>query len=445
VAVGNYVEQWGGLTSLVFGEGELMSILNTTRSALLGTTALVAVIATGAGTAVAGGFAVREQSTESQGASFAGSAAMGGGIGSMFWNPAATANKPGFNTESNYALIIPDAEVHTKGGTAPQLGLLGSDSGSIAGLAIVPASYMTYQMKNYDPNLFIGLGINSPFGLTTEPDNNNYKGAVLGRTSHLFTVNLNPTLAYRVTPEITVGLGAQIMYASGQFKFALVGAGGTLIPGSAGFEGDSITAGATAGINFAPAPGTNIGLGYRSRMTEKLEGQFFSPVGAKVDGTVDVKLPDIVTLSLRQSIAPNMRLLGTVEYTSWSVFDELRVKRSVGTDVVIDAKWSDSWLFSVGGEYDVNRALTLRTGFGYEISPVDDPTKRIVGIPDSDRVWASIGASYKWSDATTIDFAYTHIFLQDAELNRLSQQNLRVVADIEAKTDILSVALKTKW
>ena len=127
--------------------------------------------------ALAGGFAVREQSAEFQGMSFAGSAAMGGGIGSMFWNPAATATKEGFNTESNYSLIIPDAEVHTKAGTGTPG--VGNDSGNIAGLAIVPASYMTYQFKNYDPNLFVGLGINSPFGLTTEPENGNYKGAWL--------------------------------------------------------------------------------------------------------------------------------------------------------------------------------------------------------------------------------------------------------------------------
>ena len=391
--------------------------------------------------ALAGGFAVREQSAEFQGMSFAGSAAMGGGIGSMFWNPAATATKEGFNTESNYSLIIPDAEVHTKAGTGTPG--VGNDSGNIAGLAIVPASYMTYQFKNYDPNLFVGLGINSPFGLTTEPENGNYKGAFLGRTSHLLTINFNPTLAYRVSPAITVGAGLQVMYASGQFKFAVPAAG---FP-SAGFEGNDIAIGATAGINLALAPGSNIGLGYRSRMTEKLEGTYFQP-GTSVNASVDLKLPDIVTLSLRQAVAPNMRLLGTVEWSHWGVFDELRVKAQGLTDRVIDARWSDSWLFSVGGEYDLNRALTLRTGVGYEISPVDDPTKRIIGIPDSDRIWVSLGASYRYSESTTIDFAYTHIFLEDSELRRttLAQTgSLPVVADVEAKTDIISVAVKTRW
>jgi long-chain fatty acid transport protein len=410
------------------------------RSVLMGTVAFAALVSSAA-VAVAGGFAVREQSTEFQGMSFAGSAAMGGGIGSMFWNPAATANKEGFNTESNYALIIPDAEVHTKAGTGTPG--VGNDSGNIAGLAVVPASYMSYQFKNFDPNLFVGLGINSPFGLTTEPENNNYKGAFLGRTSHLFTINFNPTLAYRLNSAITIGAGLQVMYASGQFKFAVPAPG---LP-SAGFEGNDISVGATAGINFAPAAGTNIGLGYRSRMNEKLEGTYFQP-GTSVNASVDLKLPDIVTLSLRQAVAPNMRLLGTVEWSHWARFDELRVKAQGLSDRVIDARWSDSWLFSVGGEYDVNKALTLRTGVGYEISPVDDPTKRIIGIPDSDRVWASIGASYKYSESTTIDFAYTHIFLDDAELRRktlVQTGSLPVVADVEAKTDILSVALKTRW
>lgn len=413
----------------------------------IGSFAVAALLCSTAVT-LAGGFAVREQSAEFQGMSFAGSAAMGGGIGSMFWNPAATATKEGFNTESNYSLIIPDAEVHTKAGTDARLGRLGSDSGSIAGIAVVPASYMTYQFKNYDPNLFVGLGINAPFGLTTEPDNSNYKGAVLGRTSHLFTLNFNPTIAYRVNPAITIGAGLQVMYSSGQFKFAALGPGGVLLPGSSGFEGNDISVGATAGINFSPAAGTNIGLGYRSQMTQTLEGDFFSPaVGGTVGANVELKLPDIVTLSLRQAVAPNMRVLGTVEWTQWSRFDELRVKsaNSGVTLAAIPANWSDSWLFSVGGEYDVNRALTLRTGVGYEISPVDDPTKRIVGIPDSNRIWASIGASYKYSASTSIDFAYTHIFLEDAELRRTSLQGLAVVADVEAKTDILSVALKTRW
>jgi long-chain fatty acid transport protein len=419
-------------------------------SKFTGSVAVLALVAS-ASSAFAGGFAIREQSVESQGASFAGSAAFGG-LSSMYWNPAAAANKDGFNSESNFSLFIPESEITTKAGTDPRLGRIPeTSSGKIAGPAVIPASYMNYQFKNFDPNLYMGLALNSPFGLTTEPENANYKGAALGRTSKLFTLNFNPTLAYKIGSGLTIGAGLQVMKAEGTFKFAAVGPTGTFLPGSAGFEGSSFAVGATAGIQYTPVAGTSIGLGYRSRMTEKLEGNYFSPglaaLGGTTRATVDVKLPDIVTLSFKQNVGQSARLMGTVEWTNWSRFDELRISPLDARvpQLAIPAKWVDGWFYSLGGEYDVNKALTVRTGFAYEKSPVDDPTKRLSGIPDANRIWASLGGSYKWSETLALDFAYTHIFIKDSELNRDSTQGLKVIADMKAKADIVSVAIKHKW
>jgi len=420
------------------------------RTALLGSVAVTALMA-GAASAVAGGFAIREQSTESQGASFAGNAA-GTSLGAMYWNPAAAANKPGpgINTESNYALIIPRADVTVDSVTAPAP-LAGAfvaapNSSEIGHNAIVPASYASYQLS---PALFLGVSINSGFGLATEPEVGNYDGAILGRRSQLFTVGATPTLAYVIAPGVTVGAGAQINYAKGIFKFA------TGIPQqpSSVFSGDDYAFGATAGVMLNPAAGTRIGLGWRSALTHNLEGNFSTPgfgpsPAAAYSGTAEVKLPDIVTLSLNQAIAPNMRLLGTVEWSNWSRFSELRVKASgvPAPDLVIPANWSDGWFFSLGTEYDYSRNLTLRTGVAYEWSPIDDPKKRLIGIPDSNRVWASIGGNYKLTQATSVDLAYTHVFLEDSRFDRNNtSNNINLKGSIEASTDIISVGLKTKF
>jgi long-chain fatty acid transport protein len=53
----------------------------------------------GVATAEAGGFAVREQSAYGQGSSFAGMAAPGDSISSMFWNPAAVTIATGTTVE----------------------------------------------------------------------------------------------------------------------------------------------------------------------------------------------------------------------------------------------------------------------------------------------------------------------------------------------------------
>src|SRR5690606_365526 len=99
---------------------------------------------------------------------------------------------------------------------------------------------------------------------------------------------------------------------------------------------------------------------------------------------------------------PNLRLMGSVEWTYWSRLKELRVEPKLGDDVIIRTNWSDGWFFALGGEYDYNPWLTLRAGVAYEISPVDSPEKLLLAVPDADRVWLSAGASYKWSESTTV-------------------------------------------
>ncbi|MEO1544726.1 MAG: outer membrane protein transport protein, partial [Pseudomonadota bacterium] len=163
--------------------------------------------------AVAGGFAIREQSAMSQGTSFAGSAA-GDSLSSMFWNAAAASavSGPGINVDSNYSVISPFAEVtvDTIGGSSATPGFFGAESGDIAPPAIVGATYASYQLSD---KMFVGISLNSPFGLTTKPQNLNYAGNVLGRTSKLLTLSASPTISYELFPGFFVGAGAQVQYA----------------------------------------------------------------------------------------------------------------------------------------------------------------------------------------------------------------------------------------
>ncbi|SFV38577.1 OmpP1/FadL family transporter [Hyphomicrobium facile] len=403
---------------------------NPFRLAVIGAVAA----ATWSSAASAGGFDIHEQSTVFLGSASAGSAA-GGSLGSMFWNPAATAQFPGLNSESSYTLILPYANVDI---TGP--GPFGSGSSGNIGIdATTSASYGAYQISK---DLWIGIALNSPFGLASKPENTFYPGSYLGVTAKLITMNANPTIAYRIAPGITIGAGVQIEWAQTKLQFRDS-------PDSvAQFGGTDWAFGGTAGITIEPARGTTIGLGYRSQMTHEFEGTFHSEAltfGANVPATAKVNLPDIVTLSARQEITPTTRLMGTVEWKNWSVFKDLPLTTPGGT-LAVDANWHDGWFFSVGGEYDYSPLLTLRSGVAYEISPVQDPSERLVQIPDNNRVWLSIGASYKWSDSITLDAGYSHIFVQDGGVN------LNTVTDIgpftgtaQASIDLFSVGMRTKW
>ncbi|HET8973086.1 MAG TPA: outer membrane protein transport protein, partial [Pseudolabrys sp.] len=136
-----------------------------------GTALGVLIVATAQ--ANAGAFAIREQSTYGQGTSFAGVAA-GGSLSSMFWNPATMTQFQGIVSESGFTFLYPKAS-HTPQPGSALLPLGGvSNSGE---MAFVPNGYTSYQLS---PNLWMGMSINAPFGLSVStPDRwagRNYSG-----------------------------------------------------------------------------------------------------------------------------------------------------------------------------------------------------------------------------------------------------------------------------
>lgn len=394
-----------------------------------------------AGGAMAGGFQINEQSTVFLGSASSGVAA-GGSIGSMYWNPAAAGQFSGLNTESSYTLVLPHADVTVTSVTGPASFIYTGvpDSGDIGIEALTSSTFATYQLSK---DLWVGMALNSPFGLSTKPDNTAYLGSYLGVTAKVLTVNANPMLAYRIAPGITVGAGVQIEWGRGKLQYR------TPFFGIGEFKGDDWAVGGTAGILIEPAAGTSIGLGYRSQMTHDLQGHFHLaglPGSAPAEATLN--LPDIVTLSLRQAISSNMRLLGTVEWTNWSRFKQLElVTPNPAFNSTLPTNWSDGWYFSVGGEYDYSPFITLRGGVGYEITPEDSPEKVLTVNPDNDRVWLAIGASYKWSEATTFDVGYSHIFVKDGSFVRSPTYDPTTVfsGTFDAHADLISVGMRTRW
>lgn len=415
----------------------------TTRSALKAGVAAAAVVLS-AGTASAGGFAPHEQSAYFMGSAFAGSAA-GGALSSMFWNPAALGQFDGINSDSSYSLIMPDTEITATGGALFGSGTSRS-SGDIGDTAVLPASYFSYQLND---KIVLGLGVNAPFGLTTDSDFG-WDGSRLARESKITTYNFNPTVAYRVAPGVLVGAGLQVEYIDAQLRQAT---GAALGPTSA-IKGDDVGFGFTAGILISPMDGTSIGLGYRSKIEHDLEGSFHvSGVVPQNRIFADIELPEIVTLSLRHDIAPAWTLLGTVEWTNWSRLPQLQINCAAAgapacpaanapmVNGTLPLGWDDGWFFSAGLEHAYSEQLTLRGGVAYEISPIDTDEGRTVRVPDADRIWVTAGASYKYNENTTVDLSYAHVFVEDATT---VQGGGLLVGEVDSSADIISVGVRSK-
>lgn len=429
----------------------------TRKLTLLTSTAVAASLTATA--AYAGGFALREQSAYYQGMSFAGYGTTGDSISSMFWNPASIIGaQSGLTVEAHNALIIPYSDV--SGDYTPQgaaLGLAGgassAGSGDLAIDAFVPASYAAYRLND---KFVFGVGINAPFGLSTKPDPT-WAGQFYSRTSSVFSLNVNPTVAYEFSDKIAFGIGAQIQYLDVSLKTADLVTGGA---NTNEITGDGIGIGVTAGLTIKPIDGTEIGLGYRSGVSHDLNGKLKLPSGAPLSGIapgnynigLGVITPDMVNISASQKINDKLRLLGTVEWTNWSRLKAPRAEQDgTGTTLTtLHFNYNDGWFFSLGGEYDFNDKLTLRTGAGYEISPIDTEI-RSTRLPDNNRWWLSAGASYKFNEHLAFDLGYTHIIPQDTKINIVNghqDYNANIgtyTADVDSNVNILTASLKYKF
>jgi long-chain fatty acid transport protein len=421
---------------------------------LLAISVSVSTLVSAPSMSLAGAFAPREQSAEFLGSAFAGNAA-GGALSSMFWNPAAIGQFNGIWSESAFSLVLPHVEVHALPGST-LVPLFSSDSDDMGRDAVVPASYFSYELSK---DVVFGLSINAPFGLITETKRN-WAGQTLGRKGKIETYNFAPTIAYRVAPGFIVGAGLQVEY----FRTKLVNAVPALAPTwpSAIIKGDDIAFGFTLGALWEPAPGTSIGLGFRSSIDQDLEGTLGTPGFGESQIAADVELPELVTLSLRQDLAPKWTALATVEWSNWDRLDKIDfVCRSAGglcpaagtTVNTLELGWHDGRYFAGGLEYDYSPKLTLRGGVAYELSPIQDPEERLVLLPDSNRLHLSLGASYDlkwcgpWCDESTLSIAYTHTLFEDATINRTEGAAFPVtlVGTADSSADLIAVGFKTKW
>lgn len=423
------------------------------KSILLGCTSAAVLLAATAA-ANAGGFALREQSAYGQGSSFAGIAA-GGALSAMYWNPAVMTQFNGKTIEQVATGIAPKASHSFTAATLGAFGNAPSDSGMDA---VVPAGYASWQVND---RFWVGASINAPFGLAVKFPQL-WAGSQYGQSSKVESYNFSPTVAYKVNDWISVAVGLQAQYMKVSYD-AFISAAPLLI-GS--INGAGWGWGWTAGVTLTPTPTTTVGIGYRSAINQDINGTLDVPVGvpASTRGSVNtsINLPDTLTIGLRQRLGDRFTLLAGYEWSNWSRIGAATVRQPSGaaatigaTPVILPFNYSDGHFYSLGGEYALNPALTLRAGIAYEKSPVTDNV-RTPRLPDNDRIWYSVGASYKPPSfkGVTLDAGYSFIQVKDTPIclglasgcptNPWSGATT-YIGSVDAHVHIFSVGLRYQW
>jgi long-chain fatty acid transport protein len=394
--------------------------------------------------AMAGGFAITEHGGRGLGSAWAGEAAIAEDARTIYFNPAGMTLLPGTQVVGALDGIRTTTSFTNQGSHLnPAVGggpLRGNDGGDGGALGAIPSLYVSHQLL--DP-LWVGLGVDAPFGLRTE-----WSSTWIGRynaiLSDLKTVNVNPSLAVRVLPSLSLGAGMNVQYAHVRLTndldlgtlcvveqglpLAACEAVGLTPQGADGYakiSGHSWALGWNVGLLWEPLDGTRLGLSYRSRIRHVLEGEagftvpqkakpVIEPTGQLEDtgATAPVDFPDSVSLALAQRLAPRWLLLGDLTWTHWALFEDLAVDftNPRQTDIRQPQNWRNTLRMAFGLRFDPNTRWSFRAGFAYDETTITKSIYRDPRIPDSNRYWMAFGAGYQMTPWLRVDGGYAHIF-----------------------------------
>jgi long-chain fatty acid transport protein len=382
-----------------------------------------AVLLAASGSAAAAGFAISDDGASGLGNAYAGGAAIADDVSTIYENPAGMSRMQDQYTAALQAIdptvkFSPDA----RNQGAP-LQTAGGNGGNASNLAVVPNLHV---VKALSPQLKFGLSLNSPFGLQTTYDST-WVGRFQALKSSLQTVNLNPSMSYQLSDSVAVGAGISYQHITGELSQAVNYSALTLTPNQ---EGVSTAKGSDSafGYNFGALINldaqTRVGFSYRSQIKYRLKGDVtFTNVPAPlastfVNGpvTVDLTMPALASASMVHALSPDTEVMGDITWTGWSAERTLNVVRSDGTQLSSTPEyWHNAWRVSFGANHRYNEQWLARIGVAFDQSPISS-TYRNARLPDSNRRWISLGGQYKPGKDSAVDFAYTHLFMNNASI-----------------------------
>lgn len=384
--------------------------------------AVMAVLGAMSGSALAGGFGLATQSGSGTGNAFAGGAAVADDASVAWSNPAGMTLLPaGKHIAGALHMVKPSFKFQNSGSTGAFASPGTGDGGDGGDWNFIPNGFFSMDIN---PRLRLGVALNVPFGLKTEYDAG-WRGQLTALKSEIKSVNINPSLAYKLSDTVSIGGGVSVQ----KLEAELTGFTGSAAAGNSKLNADDTSYGFNLGLMVQAMPNTRVGLTYRSSIKYELEGttSFSGPAAPLLGGNIkaSLRVPESASASLFTALNPKWDVMGDITWTRWSQVQQLDVIRTtangaggaVGSTLTSLAfRWSDTWRLGIGANYKASEQTKYRFGIAFDRTPTNDTT-RTPRLPDQDRTWLALGVQYRVSKAGVLDLGYAHEFVRDAAVN----------------------------
>ena len=375
-------------------------------------------------------FQLREGDPDWMANAFAGTAAKSYDAGSAWNNPAGMVDLT--QSEIDQAVNYFDPGIRFQGqdivNGKPVPGSNGGDAGPPAVTAGMEAVFTTP-----NPDLAFGVATEVPFGLRTAY-HPNFVGRYQSLVSAIEDFEVALSAAYRITPQFSIGGGPVVSYfrarlTQGLNVSAFIPQGGDPV---ADIHGDTFGAGYHLGGMYEASSSLHFGIDYKSRITYGVTGKqtislppavranvFIADVlnALNGDANVNVTLPDVLTMSSYYQINPEWAVMGTVQWTHWSLIQDIVVnvynpttQKQLAPEST-PVGFNSTWMESIGVNWcpPAVPKLMLQAGVLYDEGANDDTT-RGARLPDESRLGTSGGFSYAITPKLKLRAAYLHEF-----------------------------------
>ncbi|HVK57353.1 MAG TPA: outer membrane protein transport protein [Candidatus Kapabacteria bacterium] len=339
-----------------------------------------------------------------------------------YHNPANVVDIPGISVEVSPTFVYLKVEHENA--------LTGQSAETTDPFKVLPNAFATFEI--IPSKLSAGLAVTTPFGLGNEWEkegafgqNGIYRNATAWYTE-LMTVDVSPTVSWRIEDWIAVGGGLDVYWSQltlKQFYPAFPDFGLPENPVKA--RGDGMAVGGNVGITVNVTERQRLSFTYRTPFDIKYEGdlQFGNPPmlpGAtqESDFGSEIEFPGIFGFGYGIELTDTIRLESNLEWVEFSRFERLPLDAGSNSPFFpagIDHDWEDTFTIGIAGDWRFAEHWSWRAGYQFYESPVPDHTFSPT-IPDANQHAITTGISFAGGPHRA-EFSYGYISYNDRDIN----------------------------
>ena len=375
--------------------------------------------------AQAGGAWVYEVGVPDLGTASAGRAALAADASTAFGNPAGMTRLEG----SQVLLGLQPLVVTTEFDTGPQTNVQngGTNGGNAGGFVPSGGVYGVYSVMQ---DLKLGLAFNSYVGGALDYEGN-WVGRYYATQAEFLTFNLNPVIAYRVLPWLSLGAGFSVQWGRLKQELAINNVLDQLPDVLMKYEDNNFGFGGNCGALFEIDSRTRVGVTFRSRVDHSFSDvPSFNQLGpglervlqrAGVIGNslgIDMTMPNEVMLSAYRDLTDKLAVMANFNWQDWSQFGQVGIALASAPpkSLVTNANFSATYQGAVGLHYRLGKPTMLLLGFAYDTSPVTEANRSPL-LPLDRQIRFGVGVTWDVTDDYTLTFAYEYANLGRANLD----------------------------